>query len=646
MQDRPVRHRRSQRLALAAALCVAAKAGAADAGGAAEARAAARLSTMTIEELAELEVSSVSKRPERLADAAAAVYVITHEDIVRSGVLTIAEALRLAPNLQVARVDASTYAISARGSNNSSANKLLVLIDGRSVYTPLHSGVFWDTQDVLLDDIDRIEVISGPGGTLWGANAVNGVINIRTRTAQQTQGSLAGVTAGTQERAVGLRHGFTIGEDTAVRLYAKATRHDASRSPSGAELADDWLLNQLGFRSDGVRAASGWTVQGDAYDGSAHQIGSPDRKVSGANLLGRWNRDTGDGSALQVQAYFDGYSRKQPGFFTEDLDTFDLDLQHSFQWGSGHDIVWGGGLREQHDRTTGGALLAFVPPDSRLSLANVFAQDTLPLAERLKLTLGLKLERNNYTGLEVQPNIRLAWKIDDRKLLWSAISRAVRTPSRLDRDLFVFVNLGPPYNGTLDGGNNFVSERLTAYELGYRAQPSASTSFSVSAYYNDYDRLRSIEPSGPGAYVLGNQVLLRSAGIELWGNSQINERWRLNFGYTRLHERWRFAAGSADPGSPSAGGNDPRYKATLRSTFTLPRDLSLDFGLRAVAALPNPAVPSYVALDARLAWQASPDVEVSVTGFNLTDAGHVEFGGGPAASEVRRRFLLRLTCHF
>jgi iron complex outermembrane receptor protein len=644
MHHRPARPRRWKQLVLVAALGAAASAQAAPV--ASEVRSAARLSTLSIEELAEIEVSSVSKRPERLADAAAAVYVITHDEIARSGALTIAEALRLAPNLQVARINASTYAISARGSNNSSANKLLVLIDGRTVYTPLHSGVFWDTQDVLLEDIDRIEIISGPGGTLWGANAVNGVINIRTRSAQQTRGSFAQATAGSDERGVGARHGLGLGDDTSVRLYAKAMRHDASRNAAGAELGDAWNLNQVGFRGDGVRSASQWTLQGDTYQGRAQATGSPDRKVSGANLIARWNRDMGDGAALQVQAYLDHYSRSQPGLFTEDLDTFDIDLQHSVPLGSGHELVWGGGLRQQHDRTTGGALLAFVPADSRLRLGNVFVQDTMPLAERVKLTLGVKLERNSYTGLEVQPNVRLAWKVDERRLLWSAVSRAVRTPSRLDRDLFIFVNLGPPYNGTLNGGADFVSERLTAYEIGYRAQPTASTSYSISAYYNDYDRLRSIEPDGAGTFVLGNKVLLRAAGIELWGNTQVNDRWRLTFGYSRLQERWRFAAGSADPGSPSAGGNEPRYKATLRSTFTLPRDISLDLGLRVIGALPNPPVPSYVALDLRIAWQMSPDVELSIAGFNLTDAAHVEFGSGPAASEVRRRVSLRLACHF
>src|SRR5438105_8095585 len=612
----------------------------------AQAPAAGELKRLSVEELMNVEVTSVAKEPQRLLQAAASIQVITAQDIRRSGATSIPEALRLADNLQVARINAHDWAISARGFNANLANKLLVLIDGRAVYTPLYGGVLWDVQDYLLEDIDRIEIISGPGGTLWGANAVNGVINIRTRTAQQTQGSYVRATAGTEERGLGLRHGLTIGEDTSLRLYAKASRHDASHNPAGTELADAWRVDQVGFRGDSMRTANSWTVQGDAYEGSARQPRNADRKMSGANLLGRWNRDMGEGAALQVQAYLDRYSRNQPGVFTEDLGTFDIDVQHSFQWGAGHEIVWGGGVREQRDRTTGSAALAFIPPDSRLSLANVFAQDTMPLAERLKLTLGLKLERNNYTGLEVQPNIRLAWKIDDRRLLWSAISRAVRTPSRVDRDLFIFVKIGPPYNGTINGGPNFVSERLTAFELGYRAQPTVSTSFSVSAYYNDYDRLRSIESAGPGAFVLGNKVLLRAAGIELWGNSQINERWRLNFGYSRLHENWRFAAGSTDPGLPSSGGNDPRYKATLRSSFTLPRDLSLDLGLRAVGALPNPAVPSYVALDARLAWQVSPDVELSVAGFNLNDARHAEFGTGPSASEVRRRYSLRLTCHF
>jgi iron complex outermembrane receptor protein len=616
-------------------------------GHAAPPLSAAGLSNLSIEELADIEVSSVSRRPEPLADAPASVYVITGEDIVGAGVLSLPEALRLAPNLQVARINANSYAISARGSNNSSGNKLLVMIDGRSVYTPLHSGVFWDAQEVLLADIDRIEVISGPGGTLWGANAVNGVINIVTRSSRDTLGSLGVAAAGTEERSAALRHGLRLGAQASVRLYAKASRYDATQMPSGAPVVDAWRMNQVGFRSDGGHdGANTWTLQGDAYDGSAESPGGLGRKTSGANLLGRLNRDFSDGANLQVQTYFDRYSRRQPGLFTESLDTFDLDVQYRFQAGRKHEVVLGGGVRDQRDQTTGSALLAFIPADNRLNRVNLFAQDTVALTERLKLTFGAKLERNNYTGLEFQPNLRLAWKVNERRLLWSAVSRAVRTPSRLDRDLFVPGNLGPPYNGPLNGGPGFASERLTAYEIGYRAQPTAQTSFTVSAFYDDYDRLRSIEPAGQGGYVLGNKVRLHATGLEMWGNLQVDARWRLSAGYAALNERWRFASGSGDPGSPSTGGNDPRHRATLRSHFNLPRNVSLDLALRAVSALPNPAVPGYVEVDARTAWAISNTTEISLAAFNLLDAHHVEFGGGPGVSDLRRRFSLRLLARF
>jgi len=634
--------RRWLRLAGVAALTAGAQLAIAEVAG--PAPSAAGLSRLSIEELADIVVSAVSRRPERLADAAAAVYVITSDDIQRSGALTIPEALRLAPNLQVARITSNSYAITARGSNSSSANKLLVMIDGRSVYTPLHSGVFWDAQDLMLANVERIEVISGPGGTLWGANAVNGVINIVTRSARGTLGMLVRASAGTNERSVGVRLGWKLGEDAAVRVYAKASSYDATHTASGAQVADAWNMKQLGFRSDGARTGVDWMLRGDVYEGSAKVAANPDRRISGASMVGRWHRELDEDSALQVQAYLDRYSRKQPGLFTQDLSSFDLDVQYQLGWGQGQELVLGGGVREQRDRTTGSAVLAFVPADSRLSLVNTFVQNTTPLSDRLKLTLGVKLERNSYTGLEVQPNLRLAWKIDERKLLWSALSRAVRTPSRLDRDFHVFINLAPPYSGRLLGGPDFVSERLTAFELGYRAQPTPQTSFSISAFHNDYDRLRSVEPAGNGAFVLGNGVGLRASGIEMWGSVQVNDNWRLSAGYNRLHERWRFLSGSADPGRPSAGGNDPRYQASLRSNHTLPRDVSFDVSLRAVGALPNPAVPSYVALDARIAWVIRPGIELSLAGFNLGDSRHVEFGSGPNASQLPRRFLLGLLC--
>jgi iron complex outermembrane receptor protein len=608
----------------------------------AAARTPASLSRLSIEELAEIEVSSVSKRPERLADAAASVFVITADDIRRSGASTLPEILRLAPNVQVARANANSHAISARGFNNTSANKLLVMIDGRSVYTPLHSGVFWDVQDVMVRDIERIEVISGPGGTLWGANAVNGVINVITRSADRTVGNLVSAVVASDERALGVRHGRQIGPDAAVRLYAQGQRFDHSERADGSPVRDAWDRRQVGFRADGGRPDAGWRLQGDAYEGDAQGGNNPDRRASGANLLGSVNRDLGERSSLRAQVYFDTYSRRQPGLFNQKLDTVDIDVQHRFAFGSNHELLWGGGLREHRDHAEGSALLAFVPVDSRLTLANLFAQDTVSIGERLKLTVGLKLEHNNYTGLEVQPNLRLAWKPGPQSLLWSAVSRAVRTPSRLDRDFFVFINLPPPYGGRLLGGNSFESERLTAYELGYRGQPWPSLSYSVTGFIHDYDRLRSIEPTGSGDYVLGNGVRGRSHGLEAWGSYEVSKAWRIDAGLSLLRQRLRFAEGSADPGSPNAGGNDPRHQFMLRSSWTLPRDVSLDLNLRAIGALPSPEVPSYVSVDARVGWQVTPGFEVSLVAFNLLGERHAEFGASPSRSEFDRTLSLRL----
>lgn len=606
------------------------------------ARSPASLARLSIEELAEIEVSSVSKRPERLADAAASVFVITADDIRRSGATTLPEVLRLAPNLQVARASSSGYAISARGFNGSSANKLLVMIDGRSVYTPLHSGVFWDTQDVMVRDIERIEVVSGPGGTLWGANAVNGVINVVTRSSRDTLGTLANATAGTGERSIALRHGRALGSDAALRLYARSQRFDASERADGVALRNAWRRHQVGFRADGGKPAAGWRLHGDAYEGAAQQPGAPDRKVSGANLLAGLSRELGERSSVRAQLYLDTYERKQPGLFSQKLDTFDVDVQHQVSLGTGHELLWGGGLREHRDHTEGGALLAFVPNNSRLTLANVFAQDTMAFGERLKLTLGLKLEHNNYTGLEVQPNARVAWKVGKQALLWGAVSRAVRTPSRLDRDFFVFVNLAPPYGGRLLGGPLFESERLTAFELGYRAQPMPSLSYAVTGFVHDYDRLRSVEPNGSGAFVLGNGVRGRTHGLEAWASYQVSPAWRVDAGLNLLRQRFRFAAGSADPGSPSAGGNDPKHQFLLRSSWSLPRDVGLDVGLRKIGALPNPQVPGYVVVDARLGWQVMPGLELSLAAFNLLDERHAESGTAPGRSEFDRTLVLRL----
>lgn len=635
---------------LTAVACVTLKVGAVIAADATTASlSSVDFSRMTLEDLANIEISSVLKRPERLSDAAAAVYVITSEDIRRSGYTSIPEILRLAPNLQVARDDSSNYAITARGFNSRSANKLEVLIDGRSAYTPLNSGVFWDVQDTLIEDIERIEVISGPGGTLWGSNAVNGVINIITRSSRDTQGTLLSGGAGTKERGAGARHGGKLGEDTTYRLYAKGFSRDSTQNSSGTDLQNSWNTQQAGFRIDSTSAADTFTLQGDAYDGLIHQRALADKTISGANLLGRWNRALADDANIQVQAYYDRTQRNYPGSagFGEVLDTYDIDVQHRFRWRKDHDIVWGGGYRRQNDHVDNSQFLQFLPTQKTLSRANIFVQDSIALSEPLKLTLGLKLEHNNYTGLEWQPNARLAWKLDDRTLLWSAISRAVRTPSRVDREFFVpaIPLLGFP--GFVVG--DFTSETLTAYEVGYRTQPTADTSFSVSTFYNVYDDLRSLERSaGPGsALVIGNKMKGNTYGVEMWGNYRVNNWWRLSAGYNYLKKDLSLKSGSTDTTSLAAAETDPRHQFSLRSAMNLAHDVELDVSLRSIGTLSSTQVPRYTAFDARLGWWVAKDVEVSLTALNLLDKGHPEFSGStPARSEIGRSFYAKMLWKF
>ncbi|MEO8342211.1 MAG: TonB-dependent receptor [Gallionella sp.] len=505
-------------------------AGLTKAAAAAELISAADLSHLSLEELTNVQISSVSKRLEPIKGAPAAVYVITREDIRRSGATSIPEILRLAPNLQVARVDASQYAISARGFNSTTANKLLVLIDGRSVYTPLFSGVFWDVQDVLIENIERIEVISGAGGTLWGANAMNGVINIIRNKSGNTQGGQVTVGVGNVEKGGSARYGGKLGDDGNYRIYAKKFNRDNTTRANGSDVQDAWHTGQIGFRTDWSVARDALMLSGDTYQGSIDQAVNDDKQISGGNLLARWTRALDAAGALQVQTYYDHTRRIYPGIFGESLDTYDIEAQHSVQWGKNQYIVWGGGYRYARDTVTNTALLAFLPSDKTLTLASVFIQDEITLAERLKLILGTRMEHNNYTGLESQPNIRLAWKPNDQTLWWAAISRAVRTPSRIDREFFVPGS--SPYT-TFGGGADFQSEKLTAYEIGYRTEPSARTSLSISTFYNVYDRLRSLEPTATTT-IFSNMMEGDTYGIETWGSYGIYDWWQIKAAYTYL----------------------------------------------------------------------------------------------------------------
>ncbi len=591
------------------------------------------LADLSLEELGNIDVTSVSKKSERLLDAPASIFVITADDIHRSGATSLPEALRLAPNLEVSRVNSSSYAISARGFNNSIGNKLLVLIDGRAVYTPLFSGVFWDTPDVLLQDVERIEVISGPGATLWGTNAVNGVINVITRRAADTQGAMAFVGAGNFEGGFGARYGGKLGTDGSFRIYAKSFDRDDTKRENGTSAGDSWNKGQVGFRADWGGAANGFTLQGDAYTGSLDQPIEAETDISGANLLARWDRDLFGGGHLQLQGYFDNTVREIGGSISEHLNIADVQLQHSLQQMGRHAIIWGGGYRAAHDRIDNTPALAFLPAERDLDWVNLFVQDEIALiGDKLKLTGGAKVERNSYTGVEFLPSVRLAWKPTLQQLVWSAYSRALRTPSRLDRELFSPAS--PPF--VLAGGPDFRSEVADVYELGYKAQPTPQISYSATVFHHIYDHLRSFEATNTGTFFIGNKMEGTETGIEAWGTMQVAPTWRLSAGGFILHQELRLKADSTDPMGISAAGNDPDYQWILRSSLDLPGNTTLDVSVRHVAELPDPMVPAYTAVDMRLGWLPRRDIELSLTVQNLFDPEHPEFGAPATRSELAR----------
>ncbi|HET9227228.1 MAG TPA: TonB-dependent receptor [Thermoanaerobaculia bacterium] len=609
------------------------------------------LKKLSIEELMEIDVTSVSRRSERLNEAAAAIIVVTREEIRRSGVTSLPEALRLVNSLHVARQNQRTWAISARGFNQATANKMLVLIDGRTVYTPLFSGVFWEVQDTLLEDVERIEVIRGPGATLWGANAVNGIINIITRTAADTQGGLLTAGAGSEERGFGgVRYGGKLGESGHYRAYGKYFNRDPLVFADGSDARDPMWMGQGGFRADWKTSErDDFTFQGDAYTG---RIGEPlrdDTNVDGGNLLGRWSRTLSEESNLELQVYWDRTHRHTPGSFEEHLDTLDLDFQHRLPLAERHDLVWGFGYRWHHDRVENSRQIAFLPERRDMNLFSLFAQDEASLLDgRLALTAGATLEHNDSTGVEVQPSVRAAWKASDRRTLWAAVSRAVRTPTRIDEDFFVFT----PDGSTLliQGNRDFESEDLLAYELGYRIQPNAELLFDAVAFYNVYDHLRSQEPpaSGPPFPVtLANKLEAETWGIELRTNVQPVQGWRLTFGYTWFDKELRLDPDSRDRTGGLAEGNDPEHRMTLRSTLDLPGNLELDGWLRYVDELPSPAVDAYTELDLRLGWHATEALELSLAGQNLLHGSHEEFGPDNAFREaVERGWYGKVTWRF
>lgn len=611
------------------------------------------LTEMSLEDLMNIRVTSVSKKEQKISQAAAAIFVITPEDIKRSGATNIPDLLRIVPGLDVSQINANTWAVSARGFNAQFSNKLLVLIDGRAVYTPLLGGVNWDTQDVPLEDIDRIEVIRGPGATVWGANAVNGVINIVTKEAAATKGGLLSAGGGSQGQAYGTaQFGDTARGDTDFRIFAKYLNQGSLPDQDGDGSGGTWHLLHGGFRSDTrLSSKDNLTVEGDLYTGKEGAeiihifsidppvIGNLETlsQLSGGNVLGRWEHTFSSRSETSLQFYFDNEERTGPES-PDELNIVDFDFQHHIAWGARQDFVWGAGYRHYWDQAPGIIDQSFTPPGASLSLVNFFGQDTVSLLlDRLFLTFGSKLEDSYFSSYELEPSVRLAWTPSSRATLWAAVSRADRTPARRDVQLVAPLAVFPDPNGSstpveviLSGNPNFEPEHQIAYEAGFRTQPSERLFVDVSAYFNQYDHLASLEPGAeflqnspaPARFVVplsfGNLLHGTTEGAEIAADLKVTGRWTLSPGYAFLEMHLHTVSASQDTTSVAEyQGSSPQHQAQLRSHIDLFRGLSWDANAYFVSALPVQGVASYTRLDTQFRWKFAERGEFAIVGQNL-----------------------------
>ena len=602
---------------------------------------------MTLEELMRIEVTLVTRQPEPVGRAAAAVSVITRDDLRRSGVTTLADAIALADGMHVARVNTGAWGITTRGFNGSTPNKLLVMIDGRVEFTPLFAGVFWNVVDYVLEDVDRIEVIRGPGGTLWGSNAVNGTINIVTRHSRDTRGTFASLATGNEDPAiVSLRYGGGTA-DTGYRVYGKFAQRDAQQFSTGGSSGDGRRRAQAGFRVDASRARDEWLLKGDAFHSRDDLNDRRDAEFTTLAVQARWRRTLGAGSDLQVASYVRHEYRNVERQLTHRVDTADVDVQHTLGPGRRHQLVWGAAARVNHDQTYASSVIAFDPVARTYPVYSVFAQDEIAIRpDSLFVTAGVKFEHNAFSGGDWQPNLRARWLMPGNQVLWGAVAHAVRRPTRFDDDLLL---LGPGGVVLLRGSDSFDPEAMTGGEVGYRARPFARLSLDATVFVQDYDRLRSQEAPVAGVIpvTIGNSLNARSSGLELAAAVQPSTRVSVRASYTHLRTEITRDAHSRDVSGGVNEANDPRHLFALRAGVDLGAHVEADAWFRRVGMLPNPAVPAYSELNARIGWRPRPAIEVALVGQDLLHGQHAEFGAAvPRRVEfersVRAEFTLRL----
>lgn len=622
-------------------------------------------------------ITSVAKREQRIADAPAAVYVLTADEILRAGHTSVAEALRMVPGLSVAQLGSHEWVVTARGFAAQWAGKLLVLIDGRTVYDPFFSGVFWSRRNPPLEDIERIEVIRGPGAALWGANAVNGVINIITKSAADTQGGLATASWGESGSDGALRYGGQAG-NAYYRAYVNYEDHDSFVNRDGSDAGDSWRMWRGGFRTDWrTSSADQLTVQGELFGAGQNAIATvvsltpPYRRefpfeedVSGGHILGRWQHDAEDGSQWSLQTYYDNNEGREP-MLSVARETFDIEFQHQLAAGTRQAIVYGAGYRFTHADYEDSFLLSYPVEHDSADLFNVFVQDEIALVkDKLALTVGSKFEYNKFTDLEVQPSARLLWTPDSQHSVWGSVSRAVRTPNfgdtRLRINYAVFDADGPgprlPTVLSVLPNDDLVSETVVAYELGYRSRPHRSFFVDVATFVNVYKDILVADSSGamfetsPPPHLaitsrMSNHMHGDTYGVELAPTWQVNDRWQVAAGYTWLQMNLHSTA--ADQVGEEEEGDSPRHQIHLRSFLNVTGNLTLDAAIYYVDSLPNQGIESYVRGDARLGWRPTDGLELSVGGTNLLDSRHAEFRSYQTrATEQQRNVHVKVRWQF